>query len=173
MLVPKLSVVAVFAARFLLEERLALAVNEAAALPVFVLVPAVLFVELAATAGPFAVVVLAAVPTVPEVLPPLEEVLLDVELPADEPVPPLAAAAKFAVEPVADVELLAVDLFAAASNDPVAELVLAAVKDPVFEKAFVVPLDLLAFSAASFVVPLEKLAFSAAAFVVPLEKLAF
>jgi hypothetical protein len=167
------SVVAVFAARLLLEERFALADNAAAALPVFVLVPAVLLVALPATAGPFAVVVLFVEPTVPEVLPPLEEVLLDVVLPADEPVPPFAAAAKFPVESVAEVLLLAVDLFAVMPSVPEAVLLLLAVRDPVFEKAFDTPADLLEFSDAAFVMPLDLLEFSAAALVVPLDLLEF
>jgi hypothetical protein len=171
--VAKLSVVSVFAARLLLEERFALADSEAAALPVFVLVLAVLLVALPATAGPFAVVVLLVVPTVPEVLPPLEEVLFDVVLPADEPVPPFFAAAKLPVKSVADVLLLAVDLFAVTPSVPEAVLLLLAVRDPVFEKALVVPLALLEFSAASFVTDAVLLAFSAAAFVVALDLLEF
>jgi hypothetical protein len=88
-------------------------------------------------------VLLAAVPTVPEVLPPLEEVLFDAELPVVPAFPPESAAAVFAVEPKLAVLLPVFALFAAAANDALAALLLAVVNAAFEEKEFVVELELL------------------------------
>jgi len=75
------------------------------------------------------------------VLPPLAELLLNEEPPTEEAVPFAPAAAVFEVEPNVDVELLAWELFDVAPNVAAAVLSLLAVRDPVFENAFVVPLE--------------------------------
>src|ERR1700760_3592374 len=90
-LVAKLSVVAPFAARVLLEEAFRAPLREAASVEEVVLVAEPLPVALNDD-PPFAArVLLAAVPTVPELLPPLEEVLFEVELPTVEALPPGSA----------------------------------------------------------------------------------
>ena len=93
--VAKLSLVAVFAARLLLEDRFRLAFSEAALELVPVLGLEELEVDWAATAPSEAVVLFAAVPTPLELLPPPEEMLLSVELPNVLAVPLSPAAAKF------------------------------------------------------------------------------
>jgi hypothetical protein len=169
LLVAKLSVVPVFAARFLFEDRFALAFNALAPLEELVPVLEAFCVELPEIAPPAAVVLLFAVPTVPAVLPPLAAWLLEVELPLVPAVPFLPAAAKFAVEPEADVLFFALAEFDEAANVPeaaFAELALIALLVP---KAFVVPLDLAEFSAAEFVKAADLFEFAAKAFVVPLD----
>jgi hypothetical protein len=93
-------------------------------------------------------VMLLAVPTLEDVLPPLAPLSLDVELPVEEALEgrrPLGVAAAFPVEPEADVSLLACALFAEAPNVAAAVTALLFVSDPLAAKAFVVPLDLLEF----------------------------
>jgi hypothetical protein len=98
LLVAKLSVVAVFAARLWLEEAVRLAFNVAALLLEPVSVDEAFFVSLADNAPMDAVALLFARPVVFEVLPPLEELLLLVELPTELAVPFAPAAARLAVE---------------------------------------------------------------------------
>lgn len=105
-----------FAARVLLEDRFRLAFSEAAPLPEPALVLEEFDVELAADAPSDAVVLFAAVPTPPELLPPPEELLLDVELPYVFAVPLAPAKAEFAVEPEVDVLLCEFELFAEAAR---------------------------------------------------------
>jgi hypothetical protein len=173
LLVPKVSVVEVLAARVLLEDRFRLAFREAALL----FAPALLLEELevpfAAIAPPEAVVLLAAVPVPPELLPPPAEVLLEVELPNVFALPFLPAAAKFSVEPEVAVLLCEAALFSEAPRVAAAVWVLPAVMAPLVAKAFVVPLDLLEASAALFVVALLRAEFSAALFVVALLRAEF
>jgi hypothetical protein len=152
----------------LVEEAFRLALKVPAAVPVVVFVPELFVVPLLALAGPDEVVLLLAVPTLEEVLPPLAELLLNVELPTDPELPPVPEDAALAVVPEDDVELVPFEAFAVTPNVPASDLLLLAVKEPFVENAFVVPLALLEFSAATFVVPLEKLEPSAATFVVPL-----
>jgi hypothetical protein len=112
--------VAVFAARLLLEDRFRPAFSEAAPLLEPALVLEEFDVELAATAPSDAVVLFAAVPTPPELLPPPEEVLVSVELPYVFAVPLAPAAARFAVEPEVDVLLCEFDMFAEVARVPAA-----------------------------------------------------
>jgi hypothetical protein len=154
-LVAKLSVVAVFAARLLVEERFKVAFNAAAELLVPAFVLEAFWVALAATAPPAAVVLFAAVLVDPELLPPPEDVLLEVELPNVFAVPFLPAAAKFRVEVEADVLLCVLALLAVAPNVAAAVWLLLAVSDAFVAKAFVVAPDLLEFSAKAFVVALD------------------
>ena len=80
-----------FAARLLLERKVRARINSAAAeLPVALVLDRVVG-RVAGHGTRSAVVLLFAVPTVPEVLPPLEEVLLDVELPVVPDYPSAAA----------------------------------------------------------------------------------
>lgn len=65
---------------------------------------------------------LAAFPTVPEVLPPLEALLFDAELPLVPALPPGAAVAEFAVDPKPTVLLSLFALCAEASNIAAADL---------------------------------------------------
>jgi hypothetical protein len=149
--VAKLSEAAALADKLLLEERFKLAFKDAAPLPEFVVVSEALWVELLADPPLAAVVVLPAVPTFEEVAPPLVPLLLDVELPVEEPLEGSKVllsgllVAAFAVEPEADVSLLAWALVAEAPNVAAAVLALVFVSDPLAAKAFVVPLDLLEF----------------------------
>lgn len=129
-----------FAARLLFEARFKLPVNEAAALEAVVFVAAALLVPLVADPPLAAWVLLAALPTVSDVLPPLDEVLFDAELPFVPALPPVAAAAVFAVEPELDVPLLEFALFAAASNVAAADLSSLAVRAALDAKEFVVAL---------------------------------
>jgi hypothetical protein len=132
-----------FAARLLVEARFKLPDNVAAALEPVVFVAAALLVPLVADPPLAAWVLLAALPTVPEVLPPLEEVLFDAELPVVPALPPVAANAVFAVEPKLDVPLLEFVLFAAASNVAAADLLSLAFRAALDAKEFVVALELL------------------------------
>jgi hypothetical protein len=171
LLVAKLSDVAVLAARLLLEVAFKAAFNVPALDPVVVFVPEAFEVSLAATAPPAAVVLLAAVPTLEEVLPPLAELLLNDELPAVPAVPFGPAAARLPVVPEDDVELLPFELFAVAPSDAPRVWLLLAVTEPVLANAFVVPLALLELSAATLVVPLDLFEVAAKSFVVPLDLL--
>ena len=141
LLVAKLSVVPVFAARFWVEERFKLAFNAFPLLPVFVFVPEAFVVPLVAVEPLAAWTLLVELPLPADVLPPLEELLLNEEPPTEEAVPPLGAVATFEVELNAAVELLAWELFDEAPNVAAAVLLLLAVRDPVFANAFVVPLE--------------------------------
>jgi hypothetical protein len=141
-LVAKLSVVDVFAARLLLEERFKLAFNVAALELELVLEAEAFLVALADSAPSDAVALLFARPVVFEVAPLLVELLLLVELPTDPAVPFAPAAARLPVELKAAVLLLAWLLFAVAPNVPAAVWLLLAVRDALCAKAFVVALDL-------------------------------
>jgi hypothetical protein len=169
LLVAKLSVVAVLAARLLAEEAFRLAFNVSALVPVVVFVPEEFAVLLVDEPPLDALWLLAAVPTLDDVLPPLAELLLNDELPIDPALPLEPALTVFAVEPEDDVELVPFELFADAPSVAPSVWLLLAVKEPLFENALVVPLDLLEFSAAAFVVALDLLELSAATFVVPLD----
>jgi hypothetical protein len=147
-LVAKLSVLAALAFKLWLEEWFKLAANVAAALVPLVVVLELLLVPLLAEAPLAAVVVLLAVPTFDEVLPPLEPLLLNVELPIEEELPPVAAVALFAVVPELDVLLFVFALFAEAFNDAAVDLTLLAVSAAFSARALVVELDLLALLAA-------------------------
>jgi hypothetical protein len=150
LLVAKLSEAAALADKFLLEERFKLAFKAPALLPEFVAVLEALLVELLDDPPLAAEVVLFAVPTLEEVLPPLVPLSLDVEFPVDEALEgrrPDGVAAAFAVDPEADVSLLACAVFAEAPNVAAAVLALLFVSDPFAAKAFVVPLDLLELEA--------------------------
>lgn len=144
-LVAKLSETAAFADKLLFEEAVKLAFKAAALVEELVSVLESLWVALLADPPLAAVVVLPAVPTFEEVLPPLEALLLNVELPVDEAVEPVVGkvAAEFAVEPEADVSLLACALFAVTPSVAPSDLVELFVRDPFAAKAFVVALDLL------------------------------
>jgi hypothetical protein len=147
-LVAKLSEAAALADKLLLEERFKLAFKAAALLPEFVAVSEALWVELLADPPLAAEVVLLAVPTFEEVAPLLVPLSLNAELPVDEALEgrrPLGVVAAFAVEPEADVSLLAWALLAEAPNVAAAVPALVFVNDPLAAKAFVVPLDLLEF----------------------------
>jgi hypothetical protein len=147
-LVAKLSEAAALADKLLLEERFKLAFKDAAPLPEFVVVSEALWVELLADPPLAAEVVLPAVPTFEEVAPPLVPLSLDVELPVDEALEgsrPLGVVAAFAVDPEADVSLLAWALLAEAPNVAAAVPALVFVNDPLAAKAFVVALDVLEF----------------------------
>ena len=143
-----MSEAAALADKLLLEERLTVAFRAAAPLPELVDVSEALWVELLADPPLAAEVVLPAVPTLEEVAPLLVPLSLGVELPVDEALEgrrPLGVVAAFAVEPEADVSLLAWALFAEAPNVAAAVPALVFVSDPLAAKAFVVPLDLLEF----------------------------
>jgi hypothetical protein len=170
-LVAKLSVVAVFADRFLLEERLALAFSDAAPLEELVPVCDAFLVALPATAPSDALVVLDELPLPAEVAGVLEELLLKDEVPVLVAVPFAPAAAKFRVPFEADVLLFALVWFADAPNVAAADFELLAVRAPLVAKLFVVAPDLLEFSAAAFVTALFSLALVTKAFVVPLDLL--
>jgi hypothetical protein len=146
--VAKLSVVALFAERLLLEAAFRLASRDAALFEAVVCVAEPLPVALNDDAPLAARVLLAADPTVPEVLPPLEEVLFEVELPSVEALPPGSADAPFAVKPPLAVPLELFASFAAALRVAPSDLLEAAVKDAFVANALVVPLDLLAFAEA-------------------------
>jgi hypothetical protein len=140
--VAKLSVLAALASKLLFEARSALPDNDAELELVFVAVLELLPVALPEIAPSDAVALSVAEPTVPEVLPPLAEVLLDVGLPFESAVPFAPAAARFAVKPLADVLLLPFALSAAAVIVPEADFDLLAVNEAFSERSFVVPLDL-------------------------------
>lgn len=159
---------AVLAARLLLEVAFKPAFSVAALLPEVVLVSEAFEVVLAASAPSDAVVLLAALPTLEEVLPPLAEPLLNAELPTEPAVPFLPATARLPVDPDDEVELLPFELLSVAASVAPSAWLLLAFKEPLLVNALVVPLDLLEASAAVFVVPLEKFEPSAATFVVPL-----
>jgi hypothetical protein len=89
-----------------------------------------------------------AVPTVDDVLPLLDALLLDVEPPVLVALPSVPAAAKFRVAPKPDVLLFDFDLSAEASSDAEALLVLLASSAAFVANEFVVPLDLLAVAEA-------------------------
>lgn len=147
-LVPKLSVVAVFAAKFWFEERFRLAFNVAALEPELVSEAEPLWVPLADNAPSEAVLLLVWPPVVFEVLPPPDAVLLLVELPDDPAVPFAPAAARLPVELKLPVALFAWLLLAVAPNVAAAVLALLAVRDALCAKAFVVALELLELLAA-------------------------
>jgi hypothetical protein len=86
---------------------------------------------------------LAAFPTVPEVLPPLDALLFDAELPLVPALPPVAAVAVFAVEPKPTVLLSLFALCAEASNVAAADLVSLADSASLAAKELLVELDLL------------------------------
>ena len=144
-MVAKLSETAAFADKLLSEEAVKLAFKAAALVEELVSVLESLWVALLDDPPLAAVVVLPAVPTFEEVLPPLEALLLKVELPVDEAVEPVVGkvAAEFAVEPEADVSLLACALFAVAPSVAPSDLLELFVREPFAAKAFVVALDLL------------------------------
>jgi hypothetical protein len=150
-LVAKLSEAAALADKLLLEERFKLAFKDAAPLPEFVAVSEALWVELEDDPPLAAEVVLPAVPTLEDVLPPLVPLLLDVELPVEEALEGSkvllsgVVVAAFAVDPEADVSLLAWALLAEAPNVAAAVPALVFVNDPLAAKAFVVALDVLEF----------------------------
>jgi hypothetical protein len=141
--VAKLSVLAALASKLLFEAASALPDNDAELVLDLVDVPEWLPVALPAIAPSDAVALSAAVPTVPESLPPLEEVLFDDEFPFESAVPLEPAAARFAVKPPADVLLLSFALSAEAVIVPEADLDLLAVNEAFSERSFVVSLDLL------------------------------
>jgi hypothetical protein len=137
-----------FADKLLFEARFKLPDKEAALWDPVVSVAAALLVALVAD-PPFAAwVLLAALPTVPEVLPPLEDVLFDTELPVVPALPPGAALALFAVEPKAAVPLLVSVLFAEASSFAAAELTSLALSDSLAAKEFFVALESVSLLAA-------------------------
>jgi hypothetical protein len=136
-----------FEARFKLPDR-------AAALwePV-VSVAAALLVPLVADPPSAEWVLLAAVPIVPELLPPLDDVLCDVELPLVPALPPGRDVAVFVVEPKLAVPLLVSVLLAEASSFAAAELTSLALSASLDAKEFFVALEsvsLLAAEAATF-----------------------
>jgi hypothetical protein len=146
--VAKLSDLDVFADRLLFEARFKLPTNDAALFEPVVSVADVLLVEFVADPPLAAWVLLAALPTVPDVLPPLEEVLFEAELPVVPALPPGAAAAVFPVEPELRVPLLVSALFAEAFNAAAADLTSLAVSAPLEAKELVVAFDLLLLLAA-------------------------
>ena len=95
-------------------------------------------VELLADPPSAACVLFIAEPTVPEVLPPLEELLLDVELPVVPALPPLAAMALLAVVPAAAVSFALAALFSVVLSVPAADFVLVYVSERLllFVKSF-------------------------------------
>lgn len=119
--VAKLSVVAVFAARLLFEDRFKLAFKVPELFDADVLLPEAFLVLLDAAAPSCAVVLLAAVPTLDEVLPPLDALLLNVELPTVPAVPFLPARALFDVEPKLAVALSDFALEAVVPRVPAAD----------------------------------------------------
>jgi hypothetical protein len=92
----------------LLDEVFMPAVNEAAPVNEVVLLPAAFVVKSPATAGPLVVGLLAVVPVLPEVLPPLDAVLADDELAVSVAVPCFPEAAKAPVELLLPCEFLVV-----------------------------------------------------------------
>jgi hypothetical protein len=148
LLVAKLSVVAVFAVRLLLEERSRLAVNDLLLDESLAFVFAAFLVAFAATAGPVTLVSLLAVPAAVVVAVPLVAVLLFDEAPLLVALPSVSAAAKFRLEPKPDVLLLECVLAAVASREAEAVFALLASSAAFVAKAFVVALDLLEFAAA-------------------------
>ena len=148
LLVAKSSVVAPLAVRLLLAAAFRLPLSDAALFAAVVSVLELLPVALYDDPPLAARVLLAALPTVPEVLPPLEEVLSEVELPSVAALPPGAAVAPFAVEPLLVVPLELFASFAAALRVAASDLLEAVVKDAFVANALVVPLVLLAFAAA-------------------------
>jgi hypothetical protein len=146
-----------FADRLFCEASCKLPVNEAALFEADVAVDAALLVAFVADPPLAAWVLLAAFPTVPEVLPPLDEVLFDAELPVVPALPPVAAAAVFAVEPVASVPLLLLALFAEASNAAAADLLSLADSAAFVAKELAVALDLVLLLAAETDVLSEEL----------------
>ena len=119
----KLSVVAVFAARFWLEVAFRLACSVAPLVEEFASVNEAFRVPLADNAPWEAVALLFALPEVDEVLPPPDALLLFVELPTEPAVPSVPAAARLPVALKLPVALVVVaELLALAARALVVEL---------------------------------------------------
>lgn len=132
-----------FADSFLSAARFKLAANEAALFEAVVSVVAAFVVAFVADPPLAAWVLLAAFPTVLEVLPPLEDLLFDAELPVVPAFPPGEADAEFAVDPKPSVLLLLFALCAEASNVAAADLLSLADSALLAAKELLVELDLL------------------------------
>jgi len=116
-------VVAKVAVKPLLEELTLLAFSEAEPVNVLALLLAELLVPSPAIAGPVVFGLLPVEPTLPEVLPPLAELLLEFEVAVSDAAPFLPDAAKAAVELVLPVALLVVARFPVTANVGAADLV--------------------------------------------------
>jgi len=102
----------------LLEVVLSLAVNEDAPVNEVVSLPAAFVVKSPATAGPVVVGLLAVVPVLPEVLPPLDAVFADDELAVSVAVPFFVEAANAPVELLLPCAFLVVARLPVVANDP-------------------------------------------------------
>ena len=105
-LVVALVVLAVLEVEALLEAEFSVSADCVPLLALFVAVLAALLVAFVDDELPDALVLLAALPLDDDVLPPLEPLLVNVELPVVAADPPVADVAEFAVEPWLDVLLL-------------------------------------------------------------------
>jgi len=116
------------------EERLTLPFSELAAVNEVVLLPAELLVASPAIAGPDVVGLLVVVPVLPEVLPPLDAVLAELEPAVSVAVPDPLEAAKARVELLLPCEFLVVARLPVVANVPAAVLAEVAVR-PAFTVA--------------------------------------